>query len=167
MSYLDNELARIEKYIAGLGIKLIKRQKQDKDSDTKDYGSWSPGEIEIFPNEHKTKTDLIMTLLHEIGHHLYYQHNDKPEIPNEILIAYSIMTKAQRKKIYEYEKNGISLMPTIAIELGLKIPLYKIYLQSEFDIWQYEVFYETGEFPNAKERNLKIKELKKLYKGKK
>lgn len=147
MSYLDNELARIEKYIAGLGIKLIKRQKQDKGSETSDFGSWSPGEINLFINEHKTVTDLIMTLLHECGHHLFYQHNDKPPIPDEILISHDKMTKAQRKKIYDYEKSGIELMPTIAIELGLKIPLYKIYAHSELDRWFYEVFYETGKFP--------------------
>ena len=160
MSYLDKEIARVEKYIAGLGIKLNKL-KLSKDS----YASWSPNAIDIFVDEHKTKIDLILTLIHEIGHQLYFMHNEKPQIPEEVLLEDKEMTKAQRKKIFDYESAGISLMPTIAIELGLKIPLWKVYLQSELDLWVYEYFYLNGSYPIQKLRKLKKKELVKKYKG--
>lgn len=165
MSYLDSEIARIEKYIAGLGIKLIKRTKQAKDAETKDYGSWSINEIEIYTNEHKTKTDLILTLIHEISHQVFYAHN-KIEIPDEVLLPIATLTKAQRKRILDYEKAGIELMPTIAIELNLKLPLYKIYVASELDIWMYEHLHEHGKYPNSKTKKLKKQELVKKYKGK-
>jgi hypothetical protein len=166
MSYLDKELARLEKYIEGLGITLIKRSKQDKDSETTNYGTWSHNEIELFVNEHATKTEIILTLLHELGHQVYFKHHDQPPIPDEVMLPLSTLTKSQRKKILDYERNGIEYMPTIAIELGLKIPLFKVYLQSEYDIWQYEYLYEHGKYPGIKERKLKKKELTKKYKGK-
>lgn len=167
MSYLDDELARLEKYIAGLGIKLIKRSKQEAGSQSVDFGTWCPGEIELYFNEHSTKVELILTLLHEIGHQLYYMHNDKPAIPSEVLLPIETLTKAQRKKILDYEKSGIALMPIIAIELGLKIPLWKVYRQVELDTFMYEYFYEHGIYPTAKARKAEKLALNKLYKGKK
>lgn len=167
MSYLDNELARIEKYIAGLGISLKKRVQSESNAQKANDATWSPNEIELFIHKNEKKTSIILTMLHEIGHQLYYMHNERPEIPDEVMLPTTRLTKAQRKKILDYERAGISLMPTIAIELNLKIPMWKVYAQTEFDIWIFEYFYEYGKYPLMKERNLKIKELKKLYKGKK
>lgn len=166
MSYLDLEIARIEKYVAGLGIKLIKHTKQAKGAETQDLGAWSPHEIDIYINEHKTKIDLILTLLHELGHHIHYMHNERPEIPDEVMLPLASLTKTQRKKILDYERNGIALMPTIAIELNLKIPMWKVYMQSVMDTWMYEYLYEHGHYPNSKIKKAKKQELVKLYKGK-
>lgn len=161
MSYMDDELIRVEKYIAGLGITLKKSTNNDE------IAEWSPHSITVNVNIHKTTTDLILTLLHELGHHLHYMHNGKPEIPDEVLLEPEETTKAQRKKIYEYEKPGIELMPTIAIELGLKIPMWKVYMQSTIDLWAYEYFCEEGDYPSQNQKNIKKKELTKIYKGKK
>lgn len=166
MSYLDKEIARIEKYIAGLGIKLIKLGKQHKNTETKDFGSWCPNYIEIFVNEHITKTDLILTLLHEASHQIYYAHN-KIEIPDEVMLPIASLTKAQRKKILDYERKGIELMPTLAVELNLKLPLWKIYAASELDLFCYEYFYEHGDYPSTKIKKEKKKVLVKKYKGNK
>lgn len=167
MSYLDDELARIEKYIAGLGIKLTKIYSDDKNAQTADDATWCPNEIELVIWKNDLKTNIIFTLLHEIGHQLYYMHHDRPEIPNEFMLEQSKMTKVQRKVILDYEKKGIEYMPTIAIELGLKIKMWRVYRQTHFDIWVFEYFYENGKFPTMKEKKLKKKELTKLYKGKK
>lgn len=167
MSYLDKEISRMEKYIAGLGIKLNKKMRQAKDSQCKDYGAWSPHEIDLYVNEHASKTELILTLLHEIGHQIHYMHNDKPQIPDEVMLPLETLTKAQRKKILDYERPGIELMPTIAIELAIKIPMYKVYIQSELDVWMYEVLYETGSYPKDKIKKLKKQDLLSKYKGNK
>lgn len=163
MSYLDDELIRIEKYIAGLGIKLRKLTSPNTGS----YACWSPNSIDVYTNEHKTKTELILTLVHEVSHQIHWQHNGRPDIPNENMLDEATLNKVQRKRILDYEKPGIELMPTIAIELGLKIPMYKVILASALDLWAYQMFYEVGRYPNKKEKKLKKKELTKLYKGKK
>lgn len=164
MSYLDSEIYRIERYIEGLGIKLVKYTKKNEEGD---FAQWAPNEIDIYVYTHKTKINLILTMLHEIGHQIHYMHNQRPEVPDEVMLPVETLTKAQRKKILDYERPGIQLMPTIAVELNLKIPMWKVYLQSELDLYMYETLYELGRYPTAKELKLKRQVLTKIYKGKK
>lgn len=170
MSYLDNEIERIKKYCAGLGIKI----RFINNVSPVGVATWAadPYEIDIFTKEHKSKTSLITSVLHELGHHFYYIHNNKPEIPDAYILDANRklgdppISKIERKKILDYERAGISYMATIATELRLKIPLWKIYVRMDHDVWVYEQYYENGDTPNIKLRKQKLKELTLKYKGK-
>lgn len=151
----DEEIARMVKYANGLGIRV--RMISD-DIRTGNSATWSldPPTIEIFTKDNKSKTKLILTFLHELAHHIYWIHNGKPEIPEAYLTEDNRekdsppISKSERKAIYDYERLGIQYMRTIAIELDLKIPMWKVDMAQEYDLWVYEYYYESGYFPKNK-----------------
>lgn len=165
----DRELERIRKYCQGLGITLKLLSKSD-DSYFSGVATWSPDpyEIVIYTSKHRSKTEVILSIMHELSHHIFYLHNGKPDIPE----AYAkeaarenssspSISKHERKKIYDYERLSIAYMLSIATELDLKIPNHKIELQMYIDTWMYEHYYNTGNFPTTKELAAKKKELKR------
>lgn len=166
----DEEIKRILLYAKGLGIRIrIANYSWD------DSGEWahSPvSEININKRVHTSKTELILTMLHEIGHHLHYIHNNKAEIPDTVLLELDYkkqgkkVPKKERKKLYEYEASGISFMEIIATELGLTIPNWKVKKAMEFDTWVYEYYYNVGNYPNKDQLKTKNKELNLKYRGK-
>lgn len=171
MSIRDEELKRIRLYARGLGVKLtIKNYNWD------DFGEWSnkpTHEININKRIHGSKTELIFTILHELGHVMYYAHNGNVDIPEAVLLESKRnkkdkpIPKKERKKIYEYEKNGISYMEIIAKELDLKIPMWKVLVAQEFDIWVYEYYYENGDYPPTSLSKEMKKKIQNKHKGNK
>lgn len=140
-----------------LKIKMISPKKYTRGLP---WGTFSlrPLEIELYVNKAKSQTDLLLTLLHELGHYMDYKRGNK-QIPDAWLLEDQRMsdydpklTKKQRKTIYLDEVKGIKLMPEIAKELDLKIPKYKIYANMWFDIWSYRYYYDTGNFAPDKIR---------------
>ena len=72
--------------------------------------------------------------------------------------------KRNRKRILLYEIEGTKYWEQVYKDTDCQFDINKLYIQKEFDIFQYEVYAETGDFPTKKERNAKIKELKEKYK---
>lgn len=172
MGIRDDEIERMKKYCAGLNIQLRFVNKPNR-AHFSGVATWSPNpsEIIIYTKKHSSKTAIIMSLLHEIGHNCYYSLNNKPGIPD----AYSAesertrssppLLKSQRKQIYDYERLSIVYMLPIALELGLKIARWKIEAQMELDTWVYAYYYEHGCFPNQIEYRDMKNEIKRKHKG--
>jgi hypothetical protein len=170
----DEELSRMTSYANGLGIKVTFVRDQRRNKKSPDYAYWTsnPPEICIYVTKHNSKTQVILTFIHELAHHIYWIHNNKPEIPHAYVLEAErkkkdpFILKSERKKILEYERSGIDYMKTIAVELNLKIPLWKVEMAQEFDLWVYEYYYETGHFPVKNISDAKREEMKDKYQPK-
>lgn len=171
----DEELNRLIKYAEGMNIKVsFKRENTDSVA----YWFTDGSGITINTKYCKTKTLCILALIHELGHHLQFIY-DKERKPDESLnnaldrheqYEYNIIDtpapKAMRKKILDDEREGAKWWETIYNETDMKFPIWRLHAEKEFDLWKYEVFYETGHFPKGKARSEKYKEIKRKWKNK-
>lgn len=158
----DREIDRLLKYCEALGIKVIFVSNLDGSAEWTIDGS----EIRIHKTRNKGKTELILTLIHELGHHLWfvYKKQRQPDIKFEEAITAQEnrgqnTPKKLRKKILDIEREGIRYWDIVIKDVDIKIPSWKIEVSKEFDIWQYEVYYETAKFPVRAHRRVKLKEL--------
>jgi hypothetical protein len=171
----DREIERLISYATGLGLQVIYDDKTDNNA----VASWAidGSEITLYTLTKQSKTELIIALIHELGHHLHwiYQKQRKPDfkfdeaITREMLVENKETTiptpKHLRKKILDIEKAGAEYWHTVYKDVGLKIPLWKVNMWKEFDIWQYEVYYQKGAFASVKVRKAKLKTLTEKYKN--
>lgn len=168
MSRRDEELKRLINYAKGHGLKVITvKAKRGEKSDA----SWALDgtELTVYLHSKMSKTDLIMTLIHELGHHLWFIHEKdrKPDLKFEEAItradnAYDMrkpLGKKYRKKILSVEIAGTKWWRTIYKDTDIKIPEWKLDMNMEFDLWQYQVYYETGVDTTKEQRKDKHKEL--------
>lgn len=169
MGIRDKEIERMRKYAQGLGIKVVIRKGNKR---CKDGGYWSskPPMIEVLCYSNTSKTDIIVILLHELGHHLdwIYKNRKEDKNLNQALEKHWNKQKLTRKERYlirQTEYDGIGYMSVIAHELGLKIPEYKIKAEMDLDRWTYDYFYETGKFPKIKDTKLMSASLREYYKS--
>lgn len=174
MNVRDKELYRLIKYAQGLGVKVTLKV-IPPNSNNHDAATWSTdgSEIEVFYSEQTSKTIIILNLVHELGHHLWFIYKKKrtPDLKFDEAIEISNREtqapKKIRKKILQVEREGIKYWDTIVIDTDIKIPRWKIEKTKEFDIWQYELYHETGKFPTYKERKNKKIELNLKHNPKK
>lgn len=169
MSWQDEDIKKLKHYAKAHGLKVNFKKKNGGGFGAEyvadDY-------ITIFVGSRTTKIDIILCLLHELGHHLdYIIRGDDSRATSEALNLLhnkttKIITKAQRKLIYEAEKPGIMLMPYFVNYLNLNIDKKRVQLQKLIDINVYRVYMQTGRFPNVKENIQYIKKLGKRGKNK-
>lgn len=172
----DEEIQRLISYGKGLGVKVTIRTKTQKDNEAE----WALDgtEINVFGGNDKSKTDIILDLIHELGHHLHFIHekNRKPDIKFEEAITrenlFQVDTdvptpKHLRKKILDVEIAGTNWWQAIYKDTNIGIPLWKVEAAKSFDIWMYEMYYKTGSFPKRKEKIEKHKEVRDRFKTKK
>jgi hypothetical protein len=172
----DEEIKRLIHYAKGLGVKVIIYTKSSPDADAQ----WTldGSLIEVFAGNTTSKTDIILSLIHELGHHVWFIHakNRQPDLKFDEAIERQNLfeeddhknpaPKHLRKKIYDVEKAGTEWWLSIYKEVGIGIPEWKIHAAMEFDIWSYEVYYETGHFPGGKMKSDKHKEIWKKWRNK-
>ena len=174
MGIRDSEIQRLVHYAKSLGVNVIFLRKYDK------YASanWALDgtEITIYNSKNKNKTEIIMDLLHELGHSLWWIHekNRQPDLKfEEAIYRQNLVEKDDlknpapkhlRKKIVNIEKAGTLWWFSICKEVDIKIPEWKVNLFMEFDIWAYEIYYETGFFPTIEKKKEKFKELRAKWK---
>lgn len=167
----DKEISRIIKYAEGLGLKVeIKAHKKNDPGATWDREN---GTITVYQYKRQSKTDLILVLLHELGHQLDWIYNHDRQVDKVIEAALDAedarqegdpyLPKEQRYLIYKDECAGIAFMPVIANELGLKIPLWKVEIEAELDKWSYAYYWENGHMPSPSECKEKRRELRANY----
>lgn len=173
----DEEIQRLVHYAKGLGVKVVFSSRKD---DTDAAAEWSIDgtEITIFTKKQDSKTDTILSLIHEIGHHVWFIHekNRQPDLKFEEAISIQDLVETEdrdrptpkklRKKIYEVELASSQWWETIYKETDMKFPIWKLHAQREFDVWVYEVFYKTGHFPKTSQKREKWKTIKEKYKEK-
>lgn len=169
MNIRDQEIERLVRYAQGLGVKVVFKNSPDS---IKNSATWSLDGtlIELYVRKAETKCSIILSLVHELGHHLWfvYKKERKPDLKFEEAIERdnldSITPKRIRNKLLNFEKEGVKFWDTIIIDTNIKIPKWRIDRAKELDIWQFEVYYEKGTYPSFKEVKLKSKELKVKYK---
>lgn len=173
----DEEIKRLIHYAKGLGVKVIIYNKDNEDA----AALWTldGSLIEVFAGTGSTKTDIILALLHELGHHVWFVHEKdrQPDLKFEQAIERQNLfeeddsknpaPKHLRKKILDVEKAGTEWWFTIYKSVGLKIPEWKVNAEMEFDVWMYEVYYETGHFPKGSGKDNKYKEIRNKWRKRK
>jgi oligoendopeptidase F len=161
----DREIDRLINYCQAFNIKVIFNTEMDSDAEWTLDGT----EIRINRTRNSNKTDLILTLIHELGHHLWfvYKKERQPDLKFDEAITREFFSenrksntpKRLRKKILDIEREGLRYWDIVVKDTDIKIPTWKIEMQKEFDIWQYEVYYKTAKF-----RRQKLKQLVNKYK---
>ena len=171
----DEEIKRLSNYIKGLGLKVIFTSSTKGD----EAASWATDNSEIVINtrNNDSKIDIVMSMIHEIGHALHnlWEKNREPDRKFEEALDHTYEAeelgldtkKRQRKVILENEIAGTRYWEATYKETNMKFPIWRLYANMEFDIWQYEVYSETGIFPNNSERTKKMKEIAAKHKRKK
>lgn len=172
MSKQEQDIFKLKQYAKSLGLSVYFR-KYEKGTGAAEYITNTS--ITIFVGSRTTKTEIILSLLHELGHHLdYLATKTNPEI--EKALEYlnngkisgnrSDIPKKYRKIILDIEKSGINYMPVIYHMLDLSIPYYLVKLQQDVDLREYIVLYKTGKFSTALESSKYFYKRKNYYKRK-
>lgn len=162
MGIRDEEIKRLIHYAKGLGVNVILHDRDDKDNAALWHTDGST--IEVFAPQNKPKIDIVLDLLHELGHMAWFIHEKdrQPDLKFEEALGRpeDSTPKDLRKKIYDVELAGTAYWDAIYKETNLKIAKWKVDSQMEFDMWMFERYYETGKFPKGKEKKEKLKEIK-------
>lgn len=166
MHYLEKEFQRLIKYAQGLGIKVsfVKDANADMSAAWLSDGS----EIIIYNKDTKGPLRRCLEFIHELSHHLTYVHNGrKGDLKTDAILSKQeegkVLTKKQRKVIFDMETHDSQFQKIIHKEVGSKIPLKRLELEIEFDLWIYEYFYKHGKWPKESDRRIKFKELRSKY----
>lgn len=164
----DNEIKRLILYAKSLGAKVVIRN----------YTWDASAEVHFEPKyvinvnkrRHRSKTDIIMTFLHELSHLKYAILNNTKFSDAFIEEVWELedkkkkISKKKRKEIVKFELESLELMTNIASELNLKISMKKVLRQKEHDQDIYVYFEKYGEDPNNKWLKDNWKKLKEKYK---
>jgi hypothetical protein len=167
----DDEIERLTKYAQGMGLKVTFSNSKSADC----AADWSTdgSEITIYRRQNDSKTETILSMIHEIAHHLWFIHerNRKPDLKLDEAVgvadwqnAPEKLPKRFRKRIYDMEHASTGYWEAIFKETDLKIPKWKLNVAMAFDVWQYEIYLNKGKFPGRAEENQKRKELVAKYK---
>jgi len=176
MNIKDRDIEKLKQCINNFGLKLFFK-KYTKLTGSAEYVAGTS--ISLFMGSRTTKTDIILSLLHELGHHVDWLKNRKTDKDSSIALRFLLsgpmvgnrqdIPKKHRKKILQIEKAGVKYMSMIHKRLKLEIPLYKVKHQQEIDIFDYKFLYENGRFATSIEAQQvykKIGDYRKKY-GKK
>lgn len=155
----DEEIQRLIHYGKGMGVKVIIYSESSPGADAE----WTldGSMIQIYGVKNKSKTDVILDLIHELGHHVWFVHEKdrQPDMKFDEAITRENLSQEEtgvptpkhlRKKIWDVEVAGTKWWETIYKDTNVKIPMWKLEAAKEFDMWMYEMYYETGHFPKGK-----------------
>jgi prolyl oligopeptidase PreP (S9A serine peptidase family) len=162
MGVRDDELNRLIRYAQGMGLSV--RFKPYVRGGHSAEWLFDGSEITIYVTTQCSKIEKILSLIHELSHHRAWIANERqmdPKVEEAILSEED--KKSYRKRIYEMEKADSVYWVDIYKDTNCKFDINKLYLQRDFDLHQYEVYYNTGKFPKGKEKKKKYRELKKKY----
>lgn len=173
MGIRDQEIQRLISYARGLGLEVYYDSKS-----THAAAEWNidGSAITIYTKKNKTKISTILSLTHEISHHLYFiwDYNRQTDIKMDEAITRHDLNiergsktptpKKHREKIFQFERNSTKYWSTVYKDTNLKIPYWKFEAQMELDVWHYECWAETGFFPNTKSTADKRRQVTVAYK---
>lgn len=164
-SLVQKEIDRVVKYAQGLGIKVTLRNITARSGN---QGGWSidPPCIFIY-TKGITKQDVLLSLLHELGHHHDWIETGRPDFQAVFEEECNRkeddppLVQSKRGIIYRDEAQGISYMLGIADVLDLRTPpRWRIIAEMFYDRWNYKVYYLTGGAPTKEEKKIKRDKLK-------
>lgn len=166
----DKEIKQLVLYAKGLGLKVTIYNR--KNANCQAMWSLDGKSIDIFAPPKTSKTDIILSIVHELGHHLEFVHDQERQLPKKLIRAWervsdnNELTDHERKLIYEDEVAGTKFWDVIITELDIRLPKWKIEAQKEMDLWVYKVYMKTGYFPPRSQSVKKLKEIRKKWKTK-
>lgn len=169
----DQEIDRLVNYIKGLGLKVVFSSKKT------DYSAiWylDNSQITICKSENVSKLETVLSLIHETGHAIHNIHEKNRQVDPKFVEALDHIDEAEelgldtkkkhRRNLLNNEIAGTKYWHSIYRETNMKFPIWKLDAAMEFDIWMYQVFFETGEYPKTKEKAQKNKEILRKYRPK-
>jgi len=159
----DDEIARLIKYAQGMGI-TVRFKPYIKNSGVAAEWATDGTEINIYTDKSSSKIGKVLLLIHELSHHKAFV-DKKRQIGShmERILDSEEHTKEDRKKVYDMEYQDSAYWEDIYRDTHCKFNIEKLRKQREFDVWQYEVYYKTGKYPNTREKKIKMEALKELY----
>lgn len=151
MSY-QQDIMKLRSYAKGLGVKVVFKKVKRRNFDAAYDTSKKVPEIVVLAT---APTRQILSLLHELGHHLDWVYRGKSEGYLESLPYYAsagektetgskVLTKKQRGAVRKAEYNATLYMDQIHEECGLFIPKWKVYRDMITDRLVANYYYETG-----------------------
>lgn len=163
MHLYEKELKRCLKFCEGLGLKVkfIKGTGADYWGAYMEPDRSTQGVIEIV--KARSVTHQIITLLHEIGHHIdftqtkwmpeAYSHLDDPAAP-----------EWARNAIYNAEERAVTNGEKVYWTLMLRIPYWKVKRELDRDLYVYRTWQQSGVFPKLSDQDTFRKKWDKKYK---
>lgn len=163
----DEEIKRLVKYAEGLGLKVLFSQMKNPDA----VADWhiDNSQITVYSKKNGSKIETVLSLIHELGH---AQHNvwEKDRKVDERLSnvlskideyeSKGLVAPAQcRNALYRYERDSAAYWEAIYKETNMKFPKWRLFATMELDIWVYEYYAQTGNFPKRKQTRSKWREL--------
>ncbi len=140
-----------------------------RDYNIEESGSYEEGTriVRVNRKYNKSKTSIILTLLHEASHVKYaalFPDNNYEGIEYNEHGEYSGVSKRERKKALKFEIESYPYIYDLIKEFNIEIPLWKIQVAIDEDTFQYEYWAEHGEWPSTKESVNKRNQFKNKYK---
>jgi hypothetical protein len=146
----DRDIKKLKRFIRSFGLNLYFRP-YTRYTDMAHYMSGQY--ITVFTSKRSSKTEVIMSLLHELGHHLDWITNKR--LDKETEKAYTEFEDKDFKKyskiILEVEKAGVRHMTSIHKILDLEVPMEKVKAQQKLDLFHYQFFHNNKRFPTDAE----------------
>lgn len=172
MHVRDEEIQRLILYAKGLGVKVIVYNKVKEGAEAE----WTLDgtTIRVYAGPRKSKTDLILDLIHELGHHVWFIHEKdrQQDLKFEEAITRENLFETEtdiptpkhlRKKIWDVEVAGTAYWDIIVKDTNIKISPWKIEAAKDMDMWMYEMYYENGHFPKGKMLRDHYREVQSKY----
>lgn len=159
----EQEIKRLIWYAKGMGVTVKIKPYVPR---TGAAATWSLDglSIEIFVKKGWSKIYILMSIIHELGHHKdFIQKGRRFSFLSDKALGESKPNKAMRKVILDSELAGARYWADIYRDTGCKFGMKHVLKHKEKDMWVYRHFYETGDFPSQKLTRKKDKELRKKY----
>lgn len=159
----EKELNRLISYAEGLGLIVIWKGVKELETPAQLVFT-EPPTIELKKYKRVSYKQLILDMLHELGHYHDWINNGR-RTPSEVFAKnHSELTKSEREIVYKDEKKATLIATSLAKHLDLKYPkLELVRANSAYDRWYYKRFYITGKEPSPKDRIEKYNKIKQKY----
>ncbi len=169
----DLEIERLINYIKGLGLKVSFSSKKN---DCSAFWYLDNSEIVICKKGNSAKIDIVLSLIHELGHAKHSVWEKNRQLDTKLETAIDSVDEAEeekvdapkrhRKIVLDHEVASTKYWHEIYHETDMKFPIWKLEAQMEFDLWQYKIWYETGKDPKRMDRRKKLREIYVKHKNK-
>lgn len=169
----DQEIQRLVNYIKGLGLKI---SFSNKKSDCSAMWYIDNSGIVIYKATNTTKIDTVLSLIHEAAHALHNIYEKNRQLDSKFEKALTHVDdaeengldteKKQRGILLDNEIAGTAYWHNIYKETNMKFPIWKLESAMEYDVWQYQYFYENARYPNKKVKLKKRKEIREKHRSK-
>lgn len=161
----QREMDRLIKYAHGMNAQVVIRRHDPK---IKHFAEWelfsdNSVRITIFRRPRMSDLELVLTMIHELGHHRDFIALHRRDIGEPSVIR--DMPKAERKKVYDYELRGMKYWKQIYHDTDCTFPIWRLFMQMEIDINAYEYFYLHAQDMPEKVRRACRKEITARHKS--